>query len=769
MTQSAGPIPDKHSDPRVDLTTCDREPIHIPGSIQPHGYLLVLREPDLAVVQASANVGELTGGVGAGGVVGSSLEAVLGAGQGRAIREGVTRRDLTGGSVYLHTLTVAGGRSYHVSAHRNAGGVVVLELEPAESDADLSFQNLYPLVREFIGRLGTVPSVGELTDMAAREIRRITGFERVLVYQFDEAWNGRVIAEDRDASVYGSFMDLWFPASDIPKQARELYRLTRVRQIVDASYRPVALVPAMNPVDGRPLDLSYVSVRSVSPIHCEYLRNMGIAASFSIAIQAEGRLWGIVSCHHRTPRLVPLEVRTACDLLGQAIGLQVQAKETQAEAQHRIGLKMVQGQLLAYMSAGQNFIDGLVRHPREFLGMTGAGGAAVVHQNQVHLVGETPSAGQVRELALWLWETGSREVFATNSLAAEYPGGEAMAARAAGVLAVSISKLHRSYVLWFRPEVVQTVKWGGDPRKPAEPLPGDVRLHPRRSFETWKETVRLRATGWRQSEVETATELRNSVVGIVLRRAEEMAELSAELERSNKELESFSYSVSHDLRAPFRHIVGYGELLRETEGAKLSDDGRRYVGTIIESAEFAGVLVDNLLTFSQMGRNALHPIEIDLGNLVREVIADASPDVKGREVEWRVAGGMPAVTGDLTMLRLTLQNLVDNAIKYTRPRERAVIEVGYRDGGAEHVVWVGDNGVGFDMRYVDKLFGVFQRLHRIEEFEGTGIGLANVRRVVGRHGGRTWAEGAVDGGATFYFTLPKILPAMGAEDANDGA
>jgi light-regulated signal transduction histidine kinase (bacteriophytochrome) len=395
------------------------------------------------------------------------------------------------------------------------------------------------------------------------------------------------------------------------------------------------------------------------------------------------------------------------------------------------------------------------------LQLTGAAGGAVCFENEVHLVGRTPGVEQVRGLVEWLGNEGAREreVYATSSLAEAYGPAKEFLGTGAGLLAISISKLHRSYVLWFRPEVVATVKWGGDPRKPVGEVEYGagtaVRLHPRKSFEIWKETVRGRSTPWRQSEVETAAGLRNSVVGIVLRRAEELAELSQELERSNKELEAFSYSVSHDLRAPFRHIVGFSELLKEMEGARLTDTGRRYVETIIDSAHFAGTLVDNLLTFSQMGRNALHPVGVDSGALVREVIRDMQPDLGGRKIELRVADRMPVVSADLIMLRLVFQNLIGNAVKYTRPREEAAVEIGVTEGEGEWVFHVRDNGVGFDMQYSDKLFGVFQRLHRMEDFEGTGIGLANVRRVIARHGGRTWAEGAVDRGATFYFSLPK--------------
>jgi light-regulated signal transduction histidine kinase (bacteriophytochrome) len=314
--------------------------------------------------------------------------------------------------------------------------------------------------------------------------------------------------------------------------------------------------------------------------------------------------------------------------------------------------------------------------------------------------------------------------------------------------------MHASYILWFRPEVVRTVRWGGDPLKPAtQGEDGSLRLHPRRSFEIWKETLRGRALPWRPAEVDTAKEMRNAVVGIVLRRAEELASLTEELQRSNKELEAFSYSVSHDLRAPFRHIVGYSELLRKLEGAKLSERGRRYVDTIIESAYTAGTLVDNLLSFSQMGRSALKPRLVDMNALVAEVRQKLELDVGERRVAWRVHD-LAAVRADPIMLRLVVENLLANAVKYTRPREEAVIEVDCRRDGDEIVYAVRDNGVGFDMAYVNKLFGVFQRLHKMEDFEGTGIGLANVRRIVERHGGRTWGEGAVDRGAAFYFSLP---------------
>jgi signal transduction histidine kinase len=232
-------------------------------------------------------------------------------------------------------------------------------------------------------------------------------------------------------------------------------------------------------------------------------------------------------------------------------------------------------------------------------------------------------------------------------------------------------------------------------------------------------------------------------------------ERTARLEAANRELETFSYSVSHDLRAPLRHIDGFLGLLKRKLGPTLDDESRHYVATISEAALRMAALIDDLLTFSRMGRAAMIRTELDLGDLVQEVVREFETETKDRVIDWRIAE-FPVVTGDRAMLRVALVNLISNALKFTQPRERTEIEIGWLpDQAMETVVFVRDNGVGFDMKYVDKLFGVFQRLHGVDEFEGTGIGLANVRRVIERHGGRTWAEGKVDGGATFFFSLPQ--------------
>lgn len=727
---------------------CAREPIHIPGSIQPHGLLLVLDAGASRILQASANAEQWLG-IGAQALSGRSLGDVLEGGAGWAERlQAMPADDHNPYHVGDVHFINGDGRRAAMLAHRN-DGVLIVEFERA-GERVAPYSQLYPVVRTFINQLQDAHSVDELCLLAVEEVKRLTGFGRVKAYRFDAQGNGLVNAELADPG-YPRYLGLCFPADDIPQQARTLYCANRVRLIADAHYQPSPLVPAVNGVTGAPLDLSFAALRSVSPVHLQYMRNMETLASMSISIVVEGRLWGLISCHHSEPRHIDVHARTACELVGNVLSLQIETRETHDSHQHLLTLRHKIVQLLSSMADRDSVNEGLRALPDVFIGFARASGAAVVTGPHCELMGQTPPQALVDALAQWLADQNHHDVYQSDNVGRDIPELPELTEFVGGVMAVAISELHSHYLIWFKPEQLRTVEWAGRPDK----ILGDSgSLNPRNSFERWAETVRGYSSPWHPLEAEGARELRIAVLGIVLRKAEELAQMADELKKSNKELEAFSYSVSHDLRAPLRHIAGYAELLADFESERLSERGLRFLEHIGDSAKFAGSLVDNLLSFSQMGRSALRFSDVDMAALVESIRREMLPDYQGRDIKWDVKP-LPTVIGDAAFIHLALRNLLSNAIKYTRNQPHPVIEIGTLDDGEAVVVYVRDNGVGFDMQYASKLFGVFQRLHRMEEFEGTGIGLASVRRIIERHDGRVWAHGELGKGATFFFALPR--------------
>lgn len=718
--------------PLPDLAQCATEPIRVPGAVQPHGRLAVLAAQDGRLLAFSANWGDES----------AAREAVA------AMPVAPTDLQPGHGPSWLGTVMLA-GHSHDAAAHRQ-GACVIVEYEPAGPTASLRAP-IYEVARDLLPLLQEAHSVPGLCHTVAAEMKRLTGFGRCLVYRFDSDGHGEVLAERADPG-YQSYAGHRFPATDIPAQARELYRVNHIRLIPDASYTPVPLVAVAGESDPASLDLSFASLRSVSPVHLEYMRNMGTAASMSVSIVVRGQLWGLVSCHNHDARHLSFQTRVACEHLGRLLSLQIQAKEDSAEVSQRLSLHQRVLRLVASMAETDGTLEPLVAPQLALHDLTDAVGAAVVLNDACWTVGQVPPPEQVRELAHWI-AARRQDVFCTDRLSEVYTGGEALLPVCAGVLAISISQVHRHVVLWFRPELVQTIRWAGDPRKTLPDTGG--RIHPRLSFESWQEKVRGRCAPWLPAQQAAVSELRQALIALVLRRAEELAGHAIELGRVNKELEAFSYTVSHDLRAPMRHIAGYVDLVLGDNAGRFDERSLRYLAHVKDAASYAGRLVDALLDFSRMGRSGLKPSRVNADVLVEDLVDEVRQQERGRAIEWDIEGPLPVLWADPLLLQVAMRNLLGNAAKYTRGREPARIRISAVRNDAGEGLEVSDNGVGFPMKYVGKLFGVFQRLHSTEEFDGTGIGLANVKRIIERHGGQVWARGETGQGASFGFVLPR--------------
>jgi light-regulated signal transduction histidine kinase (bacteriophytochrome)/CheY-like chemotaxis protein len=529
---------------RVDLDNCDREPIHIPGSVQPHGVLLALRKPDLVIVQVSGNAGQRLG-ISAGELVGEPLDRVLAPADQEPLRRALADGTLTAQPFYLLTIHAPpGGPAFDAIAHRH-DGLVILELEPAGRHEAYTAPQLYQAAQGALRRVEAAESLQAMGEVVAEEVRRLSGFDRVMVYRFDADYNGTVVAEAKRHDLE-PFLGLHYPASDIPAQARDLYLRNRLRFIPDRDYVPSPLVPDIDPLTGRPLDMSYAVLRSVSPIHCEYLRNMGVRASMSISLRKNGRLWGLIACHHYAgPRYVTHDVRTACELIGDVMGVQLTAKADVEMAAYAANMDAVRWALARRTEEAADIASALTGFSPGLLDLVQAGGAAVVQDGRVMTVGRTPADRDLVGLARWLAarevsadRAAAPEAFHTASIAEQHDPSDRLTPTAAGVLAVSLIRGRPHYVMWFRPEQVRTVNWAGDPAKSVVKGDAGVRLSPRGSFALWSQIVRGTAEPWTAAEVRAALSLQRDVVGLTLRRGETLAKLYEELRASYTQLGS---------------------------------------------------------------------------------------------------------------------------------------------------------------------------------------------------------------------------------------
>lgn len=491
----------------ANLANCDREPIHIPGSVQPHGALLAL--DDTGTIRFVSENSEALFRMPPWALLGHSITELLVGESAYELARRLAQLTPTGatkpGELRLCLPLQLAGKRFDGAVHRS-GELTLLEIEPAAPRArdELDHEDFI----QSLVRFQHAASLGELAGIAAEVFRELTGYDRVMVYRFDADNNGEILAEQRRADLE-SFLGLHYPSTDIPAQAHALYLRGRLRMIVDIDYVPVPLVPRADPGSRRPLDLGVAWLRSVSPIHIEYLRNMGVRGTLVLSLVCNGRLWGLISCHHYSPRLLSQRHRQRCEAYAQALANQIAAAELSEQLRARTGMQMAQRQLIEAAAACPNgqIAQALVAHGDALLASVRAAGAAVWIEGRGAHVGEVPGHDALRRLTLWLDSLALRGPYACASLAAELPWTEPLRHVAAGLLAIPLADTPGHYLLWFRPEIPQTVTWGGQPEKLLSIDRDGVRLSPRKSFEQWKQTVELCAEPWGPLEIESAVVL----------------------------------------------------------------------------------------------------------------------------------------------------------------------------------------------------------------------------------------------------------------------
>ncbi|MDT5114306.1 MAG: two-component system, chemotaxis family, sensor kinase Cph1 [Mycobacterium sp.] len=516
----------------IDLDNCAREPIHIPGSIQPRGVLAVVQEPAFEVRQVSANVAELLGRP-VDTVLGQHLSALIGPQQAAHVEQVAS----TFGSLRQHNplecvIDVAGEpRAFDAILHREPGGVLLVELETAYGERPFSFPNTYQAVRGAVEELNRASTLTELYAIAARAVRDLTGFDRVMVYRYDKEYNGEVVAESKREDL-NSFLGLHYPSTDIPAQARALYEKNWIRLISDVDYTPAPLVPNVDPANGTPPDLTYATLRSVSPIHVEYLQNMGVHASMSISLLRQGRLWGLIACHqYAGPHLPPFGTRAAAEFLGSTLSLRLVDRFEDEQLHKRLAAQAVLGKLTAATLDDGEPLTAALLGAADLLDLVPADGVVVDIQGDQQVRGSVPPPEVVAAVRDWA-RGANDEIASSECLSRELPALDLDPQLAAGALVINLPD--GQHAVWFRREVLRSVDWGGDPYNKAIAVSeGDaIRLSPRKSFDRWREIVHQRSEPWTMSESESAEALRRHLVESLYRRTRGALRVAETVQRS---------------------------------------------------------------------------------------------------------------------------------------------------------------------------------------------------------------------------------------------
>lgn len=746
----------------VDLTNCDREPIHLAGAVQPHGALLAFQLGNLTLRHASANILQWLDVM---PVVGTPLDTLF-----DDDSVALLTRIATGVRGVVRPLKIRareGETDQSISAAAHVyKGMLVVELEetqPTNGSAELLEELSLPLqLTKANQRLQQCLNLPDLYQAITDEIRDMSGFDRVMLYRFAEDNHGEVIGE---SVVEGkeAFLGLHYPATDIPEQARRLYVLNTVRSIGDVNATPVPIIPSCNADTDTPLDLSLSCFRAVSPIHIEYLQNMGVRASMSISIVIDNRLWGLIACHHYSAKPLRLEERAACEIMGLVAGnylsARVQSDVNSERVRRRKHYHRVLDQFTRLTNVWQS-VDEIWPDLREIVQ---ANGVAVVAERKTTVIGSTPSSRAINTIVEQLaqqseegtktWETHSLTE-AIGDLSPEELG------TACGCLAVRLFAPDVNWLLFFRDEYISEVTWAGNPEKSAVPSEDGIRLSPRKSFEQWKTTVHRQSRRWTLVDREMAEELHSGLMELLSLRAAELHRLNEELAKINADLDAFAYAASHDLREPLRGIKQTVFLLKHELGSNSNDTLNGRLGTLSKLASRMDELVQGLLRLSRVGQANLEFENVNL----REVVEEAVEMVVGRptpqDIEVIIEGDA-VLWADYLCVRELFTNLISNGLKYnTSDVKRLTVGISKDPDLSDsdvNVFYVRDNGIGIAPETHQEVFQIFRRLHLPEQYGGgSGAGLTISKKIVNRHGGKIWIDSEPGAGSTILFTLEQV-------------
>jgi light-regulated signal transduction histidine kinase (bacteriophytochrome) len=732
-----------------NLDDCAREPIHIPGSIQPHGFLFVLSDLDLHVVAVSQNAADHMGLV-ATAMIGRPISDFLVS----ETPEGLSAALATGDTAIRVRFRQPTSAAECTALLHGSAGLLLLEIVP-RIPAERA-EAIFGQVHLAIERIRKSESTSIACQTLATEVRRLAGFDRVMVYRFDPDWNGEVIAEDKAADAH-SYRGHAFPASDIPAQARSLYTRNTVRLIPDTRYIPSRLVPPALASTGRPIDLSSVMLRSISPVHLEYLANMGVMASMSVSVVRDGRLWALVACHHPSPRFLPHRVLQGCELLAQAIAWYLDADERKSTAACVAAVRHLEAEIAGRTDDKMDYRQRLELIAPALFALTLSQGLAICDDQGVWTVGQVPADELILVMIKWLHKSGEERVI-TDRFPELFAAAKSYRTIASGIAAIQLAN---GWLIWFRSEWQHTLTWAGEPIKLVQNGIAEARISPRKSFASWHERVLGRSRPWTTSDQFAV----DQVQMLVLRAAMDDQMQHAYRRSRLESIGQVASGLAHEVGSLLQPIVSMAQITQEDHQADSALV--RTMEVILDSAKRASDIVQGMMLYVRRPNNELSHLSLakavmaELAILRPALPSDAYIELCAAEADVQVA-----IQPD--QLRQIIKNLVDNAVYALAGHGKIVVTVGefhisgtvvfnvHLPPGRYARMSIADDGPGIPTAILDRVFEPFFSTKDVGQ--GTGLGLSIVHGIVESCGGRITARNLAEGGAAFEVLLPSADP-----------
>lgn len=739
----------------VNLTNCEQEPIHIPGSIQPHGFLLAFKEDSLIIDFCSGNSAEYIA-IDYKQLLGKSFSVVF----GEEAKENLTNyvsQNLMLSSTLLK-LSLA-GREFLCTLHKS-NGQYILEAEPLSVN-EQSASESYNQTTQFFSYMHETHSLKELCQLVTNGTREITGYDRVMVYRFDKDYNGEIFAESKRDDLE-PFLGLHYPHTDIPVQARQLYMQNLLRIITDVDYTPVPIY-TIDDTATKNLDLSLSILRSTSPIHVQYLHNMGVGATLTISLIYQKKLWGLIACHHYSPKNLSPELRLAAQLQGHFITSQISIRQSNEEYEiaRKTALALEKADLASLVD--EDSFNTFIKKP-ELLHLCNAPGVSILFNNKVYNNGLTPAEEEVRYLSKQLASQTNNGYLHTNKLIDLLPDNAALCSKVSGIIYHSLDVDNNNYIIWYKPETKAEVTWAGDPNKSI--IKDKNGLSPRKSFELWKEIVDCQSSEWLRPELDSAAAFAHSLqrqinLLIITREEEKYRKLSELLKETNSELENINWISTHDLQEPLRKIqlLSSKLIMKEEE---MSDSVKDAVTRMNSAAGRMQKLLIDILKYTKLKHTDESVEKVNLNAVIDEIKVEMAESFNEKSAVIH-AESLPFIDGIPFLIKQLFFNTIANSVKYASPERKPIIQitaepqpVNYTadDNTLYTVIHVADNGIGFENKYAESIFNIFTRLHSVEEYKGSGVGLALCKKIMQNHNGHITASGRPGEGTVISMYFP---------------